>query len=48
MDTDAVCGNGLLMYDSGSGMHVVQTETGWFRLSQTSAESDVGLFFFSC
>lgn len=45
MDTDAVCGNGLLMYDSGSGMHVVQTETGWFRLSQTSAESDVGLCF---
>lgn len=35
MDTDAVCGNGLLMYDSWSGVHVVPTETGWFRPSQT-------------
>lgn len=42
MDTADVYRNGLLMYDGRSDMHVVPTETGWFRLDQTSAKYDVG------
>lgn len=38
MDTADVYRSGLLMYDGRSDMHVVPTETGWFRLDQTSAE----------
>lgn len=30
------------MCDGRSDLHVVPTETGWFLLDQTSAESDVG------
>lgn len=42
MDTADVDRNGVLMYDGRSGMYVVPTETGWSRLDQTSAKSDVG------
>lgn len=42
MDPVDVHGNGLLMYDGRSGMHVVSAGTGWSRLDQTSAASDVG------
>lgn len=42
MDTADDYGNGLLRYDGRSDVHVVPTETGWFRPDKTSAESDVG------
>ncbi len=42
MDTADVYRNGLLMYDGRSDVRAVRTETGWFRLDQTSAGSDVG------
>lgn len=41
MDTADVYRDGLSMYDGRSDMHVVPTKTGWFRLDQTSAPSDV-------
>lgn len=42
MATAGVYGKALLMYDGRSDVHVAPTETGWFRLDQTSAGSDVG------